>query len=137
MAKPSWRDPLIILLGSGFLSVATGCHAPGFARGVHQDPRRAGFPDEVSAHAKPSDTGRYYGYQGGGGSWFRRRGDAPTPEEGTWGWDYGGLRFSSFNALTWWHGRRYQGGEGAYRIDNPGLAERLIQKREQKEVEGE
>lgn len=43
----------------------------------------------VAWWARPSDTGHYVGYSVGGGSLWR--GDAPAPDQGTWGWDYGGL----------------------------------------------
>jgi hypothetical protein len=75
--------------------------------------QRAGHPLEVRPHAVPTDTGHYVGYYVGGGA--ACRGDAPCPEEGTWGWDYGGLLLPKRVALGWYHGRRYQGGPGAYR----------------------
>jgi hypothetical protein len=40
-------------------------------------------------------------------------------EEGTWGWDYRTSRLVCDPFLRWWHGRRYQGGSGAYRTDGP------------------
>ena len=80
--------------------------------------RRAGFPQEVSRFARPSDTGRYIGYTVGGGA-GRRKGDAPLQLEGTWGWDYSGGLFQRRVIPGWWHGRRYQGGSGAYGTDGP------------------
>lgn len=120
----------VILSG---ITILTGCRSSCFDKRPHQDPVRAGFPDDVSTHAQPSDNGHYYGYQGGGGSWSWRRGEEPTPDEGTWGWDYSGWKIPSFIALGWWHGKKYQGGEGAYRTENPGLVDRLKVKREAKE----
>lgn len=131
----SWRSVATAgLLAACVWPGLSGCRSSCFAKRDHQDPVRAGFPDEVSSHAAPSDTGRYYGYQGGGGSWSWRKGDQPRPEEGTWGWDYGGWKFPSFNALGWWHGRRYQGGEGAYKVEEPGLFEKAKIKQERKEL---
>lgn len=79
--------------------------------------------------AVPSDTGRYIGYCVGGGSPFH--GEPPAPYEGVWGWDYSGVCFMPRIALWWNHGRRYQGGPGAYRPDGP----RPVQ--EHKERKGE
>jgi hypothetical protein len=87
--------------------------------------RRAGFPQEVHRWAKPSDTGRYTGYWIGGGRVLRRGGDGPAPEEGTWGWDYVGGAFQRRVIPSWWHGRRYQGGVGAYAPEGPTLLPRL------------
>ena len=82
------------------------------------DEARAGHPTELSCLAKPSDTGRYIPYQVGGGC-ARKVGDAPCPDEGTWGWDYAGFCFPSRIILGWWHGRRHQDGAGDYRTDGP------------------
>ena len=83
--------------------------------------RRAGFPQEISIFAHPSDTGRYLGHYVGGGSVRTHKGDPPAVDEGTWGWDYTGGFFKRRVHLLWWHGRRYQGGTGAYRTDGPQL----------------
>jgi hypothetical protein len=80
---------------------------------------RAGFPNEVSRFAQPSDTGRYTGGAIGGGALRLRKSDGPLPNEGTWGWDYTGGVFQRRVFLGWWHGRRYQGGSGAYQTDGP------------------
>jgi len=79
--------------------------------------QRAGYPQEVSPWARPSDTGGYVGYLVGGGSVNYRKGEPPLPDEGTWGWDYRGSLFQRRVILNWWHGRRYQGGTGAYAPD--------------------
>jgi hypothetical protein len=81
--------------------------------------QRAGYAQEVAPWAMPSDTGRYVGYLVGGGSLSIRKGDPPLPDEGTWGWDYRGGLFQRRVMLNWWHGRRYQGGVGAYKTDGP------------------
>ncbi|MCI0681454.1 MAG: hypothetical protein L0Y71_05055 [Gemmataceae bacterium] len=80
--------------------------------------RRAGFGPATARFAKPSDTGRYTGYYVGGGAPMGR-GEAPLAHDGTWGWDYRGGQFRRRVILNWWHGRRYQGGPGAYRTDGP------------------
>ena len=81
-----------------------------------------------ACYARPSDTGRYVGYYVGGGSPYR--GDAPAPDEGVWGWDYAGVCFWPRIALLWNHGRRYQGGPGAYRTDGPRLLQEHREKKE-------
>lgn len=112
------------------LLLLTGCKC--LPSPEHKDEQRAGCPSEVSRCARPSDTGRYVGYQVGGGAapWCWSRADAPTPEEGTWGWDYSGLCGPSKVILGWWHGRRSQGGGGAYRTDGPRPLEKLEQSKE-------
>ncbi len=86
---------------------------------------RAGWPQETSCLAVHSDTGHYVGYYVGGGNPCCRKGDLPHPDEGTWGWDYSGWRFHRRVMLNWWHGRRYQGGVGAYATDGPNLKHRI------------
>jgi hypothetical protein len=76
---------------------------------------------EIAPWARPSDTGRYVGYTVGGGSANLRKADAPLPEDGTWGWDYQGGWFRRRVILGWWHGRRFQGGTGAYQTDGPAV----------------
>jgi hypothetical protein len=78
---------------------------------------RAGHPLCISPHAAPSVTGNYSGYYVGGGS--AHGGDARCPEEGTWGWDYVGGHLPRHVVLGWVHGRRDQGGTGAYKVDGP------------------
>jgi hypothetical protein len=83
--------------------------------GAEDRMRRAGCPQDVACWAVPSDTGHYIGYYVGGGA--PCHGDAPCPDEGTWGWDYRGLLIPKNIVLGWWHGRRYQNGIGAYRVN--------------------
>ena len=71
--------------------------------------------------AIPSDTGHYLGYHVGGGSGHPLRAEPRRVDEGTWGWDYQGWLVPRRVALGWWHGRRYQGGTGAYKTDGPRL----------------
>ncbi len=76
---------------------------------------RAGCPQVVSPHARPSDTPGYWGYYAGGGA--AMHGQPRCPNEGTWGWDYVGL-FRKRVILDWWHGAHAQGGGGAYATDH-------------------
>ncbi len=77
---------------------------------------RAGHPQCISPLADWSNTVHYWGYYVGGGNPFTRgplAGDHRHIRcEGTWGWDY--VPFYSRVRLRWWHGRRYQDGEGQY-----------------------
>jgi hypothetical protein len=93
---------------------------------------RAGYPRTVAPWAQPSDTGRYVGYAVGGGS--PCKGDAPGPDEGTWGWDYKGLCLPQKVELLWYHGKE-QGGSGAYAIDGPRPLEELHEKASEKKGE--
>jgi hypothetical protein len=86
---------------------------------------RAGYPLEVSKCASPSNGPRYFGYYIGGGCGrfgigccgrLCKGGRPPAPDEGTWGWDYGGLPHTHpFLVLGW--GAPYQGGYGSYNTD--------------------
>ncbi|MFM7074051.1 MAG: hypothetical protein ACKO38_19870 [Planctomycetota bacterium] len=75
----------------------------------------AGHPTFLRHHAFPSDTGRYFGYQIGGGTIFP--GTGRDLDEGTFGWDYANPLFPTRAALGWSH-RREQGGTGAYATDH-------------------
>jgi len=76
---------------------------------------RAGCPRVVSRYARPSDTPNYRGYYVGGGAAVH--GQPGSADEGTWGWDYGGV-FPKWVALEWWHGAHKPGGSGAYATDH-------------------
>jgi hypothetical protein len=78
---------------------------------------RAGCPQQVRPWAVPSNTSHYYGYYLGGGTAFRR--ELRFCNEGTWGWDYGGILIPKRIHLGWSHGRRYQGGTGRYSTAGP------------------
>jgi hypothetical protein len=91
-------------------------YSSGFAQAQHAD--RAGSPDHTAWYARSSDTGRYTGYYVGGGN-ACRSGQERRTSDGTWGWDYCGFCLPSRINLDWYHGRRYQGGPGAYRTDGP------------------
>lgn len=81
--------------------------------------KRAGHPEQVSKLAKTTYTKRSYGYYVGGGA-PGKKGEGRYITEGTWGMDYIG-RWTPRRkiALGWWHGRRYQGGEGSYKSEGP------------------
>ncbi|MBW3539565.1 MAG: hypothetical protein KY476_04785 [Planctomycetes bacterium] len=73
---------------------------------------RAGWPNCVAPWAKPGLEPEEWGYYVGGGAPF---GGEPRYVrcEGTWGWDY--APWYSRVRLKWWHGRKYQDGEGQYK----------------------
>ena len=83
------------------------------------DFQRAGNPECVARYARPSNGPNFTGYYVGGGSAFR--GEARSPNEGTWGWDYSGPFCLRHIDLGWWHGARYQGGTGQYQPDRQRL----------------
>jgi hypothetical protein len=97
--------------------------ATGISARADGDVARAGYPNEVSRFARPADDGRSIGYLVGGGALNWRKASPPGPNDGTWGWDYSGGLFRRRVDLGWWHGRRYQGGSGAYKTDGPKLPE--------------
>jgi hypothetical protein len=128
-------------LGAGLAScllagLACGEEAPTAGEAAHHEPaageaahhevpssaakdhtmQRAGYPQDVACYAVPSETCHYIGYLVGGGA--PCRGEYPCLSEGTWGWDYQGC-IPRRIALGWWHGRRYQGGTGAYKAEGP------------------
>jgi len=80
---------------------------------------RAGQPQEISRFARPFDGSRMIGYPIGGGALNRHKAEAPNAADGTWGLDYSGWLIQRRVDLGWWHGRRYQGGAGAYKTDGP------------------
>ena len=79
----------------------------------------AGCSMLIRPHAICSNTAHYGGYWVGGGIPCRR--EMPFVGEGTFGWDYFGVLVPKRIALNWSHGRRYQGGSGAYMTDGPRL----------------
>ena len=83
------------------------------------DFQRAGHPECISHHARPSNGPGDIGYYVGGGAPFH--GQPRKADEGTWGWDYAGPFFLRRIDLGWWHGARYQGGAGQYQPNGPRL----------------
>ena len=92
-----------------------GTPKPGKPRAIEHTHARAGFPLDVSNHAKPTNTPGYVGYYVGGT--LAKGGDGRFREEGTWGWDYVGTHLPRNVGLGWGHGRKYQDGTGAYEPD--------------------
>lgn len=74
---------------------------------------RAGDPFCLSKWARCTDDKYDRGYYVGGGA--AKGGDIRYWHEGTWGWDYDGP--GTHVQLGWFHGRRYQSGEGSYEPD--------------------
>lgn len=98
-----------------FFHSSEGTPPPGAPRPIEHSHARAGNPWCVSPHAKPTNQPGYVGdYVGGGDAWHP---GARRNEEGTWGWDYQGFHIPRRIRLSWSHGRRFQGGTGAYRTD--------------------
>jgi hypothetical protein len=83
--------------------------------GAEHTHHRAGHPECVAHYAQRSS--HYTGSYVGGGCAFH--GCARRPDEGTWGWDYCGAILRHRPWLGWCHGRRCQGGSGAYKTDGP------------------
>jgi hypothetical protein len=98
-----------------------GTPPPGKARFILHTDGRAGEPRALAGHVEPSATSGGIGYYVGGGNPIGHRHREPRRrDEGTWGWDEtGGAHFRRRVILAWSHGRRYQGGTGAYRVDGP------------------
>jgi len=81
---------------------------------THSKPScRPSGPPSIACYAVPSDKKGYDGYYVGGG--VPCFGSSRCLTEGTWGWDYPGCFSWRKIDLHWTHGKRYQGGIGAYR----------------------
>lgn len=99
---------------------------------VEQPPARLrSGPPRIACWACPSNTCGCVGYYLGGGFAFCR-GQPRLPMEGTWGWDYRGHWIPQRILLLWTHGRCYQGGAGAYRVDGPNVLKWLEEKHQEK-----
>jgi hypothetical protein len=100
---------------------AEGTPAPGKPRCIPHTDERAGYPRTLSDHPETSATSGGIGYHVGGGVPLRHgpsHGHGRYADEGTWGWDETGFHlFRRRVILGWSHGRKYQGGTGAYRTD--------------------
>ncbi|WP_406697441.1 hypothetical protein V5E97_01155 [Singulisphaera sp. Ch08] len=94
-----------------------GTPPPGPPRSIEHTHHRAGHPTRIADHANATNGPSYVGYYVGGGS--AHGGCSRRVEEGTWGWDYEGIHFPRRVWLSWSHGRRSQGGTGAYKTDGP------------------
>jgi hypothetical protein len=94
-----------------------GTPPPGKPRCISHTDLRAGYPSTLAGHLEPSNTAGGIGYYVGGGVLFGH-GEPKRRDEGTWGWDETGCRlFRHTNVLGWSHGRKHQGGTGAYAVD--------------------
>jgi hypothetical protein len=122
------RPALLRLLAVAALVAMLGCRAtrPTTRPGEDHE-QRAGFPSQVSPHARPSDDGNYSGYEVGGGA--VRNGDGPGRDDGTWGWDYACCWLRPHVVLGWWHGRKHQG-SGSYDTDGPRPIEKIERRHE-------
>ena len=86
-----------------------------------EDPiARTGRPNEIAPWARPAFGKRDKVYYVGGGAIFSGNwilaGEPRFPHEGTFGLDY--APWYSRVQLRWYHGRRYQDGEGQYEPDH-------------------
>jgi hypothetical protein len=106
-------------------STATSAEPPR----IEQPPARLrSGPPPIACWAVPSNTPSYCGGYIGGGAVCH--GQPRMVAEGTWGWDYQGCLIPQRVFLQWWHGRCYQNGAGAYRIEGPRLLKALHQHHE-------
>ncbi|WZO97943.1 hypothetical protein EP7_004995 [Isosphaeraceae bacterium EP7] len=93
-----------------------------------QSERDAGYPHCVSPHAAPSITPSYGGYYVGGGWPLHRRGNAPRPDDGTFGWDYTGRGLFRPRVNLGFSHRFRQGSGGPYATEGPKILEPAIEK---------
>lgn len=94
-----------------------GAPPAGRPRCIADTPCRAGFPHELACRLQPTETRGGLGYYVGGGTGYGH-GEPRRRDEGTWGWDETGRRHLRLGMILGWsHGRRRQGGTGAYRVD--------------------
>jgi hypothetical protein len=98
---------------------AEGTPSPGKPRCIPHTDERAGYPRTLSGHPETSATSGGIGYHVGGGVSLGHGPDhGRYLEDGTWGWDETGFHlFRRRVILGWSHGRKYQGGTGAYLTD--------------------
>ena len=105
-----------------------GTPPPGKPRSIPHTDERAGYPRSLAKHLEPSTTPGGIGYYVGGGVPFghgqaERRDATRGPGAGT----RPAARISAAaSILGWSHGRKYQGGTGAYRTDGPVVARRHL-----------
>jgi hypothetical protein len=102
----------LVTAAAGVLRADPPCELPPLPSPAH------GLPP-IACWAVPSNNSHYFGYYVGGGCALPYHAEPRYRHEGTWGWDYDGWVIHRLVSLGWWHGRCYQGGTGAYRIDGP------------------
>jgi hypothetical protein len=133
-ARSSLRFALLglIVVATGLFDCTAGEPKPekGFFHLLRNKPhwsqrnpfQRAGNPQCVSKFAQPHPNMNYTGYYTGGGAaiyggepdWLH--GECRYPHEGTFGLDYN--PWYSRVRMQWFHGRKYQAGEGQYEPDH-------------------
>lgn len=116
--RPGLLSLAVLACGMPSLAVAAGHNKTAHCCPHH----RAGHAENLARWARPSEDHGYRGGWVGGGA----VGSAQPQrfDEGTWGWDYQGRYFPARVWLDWLHGRRDQGGAGAYSTDGPKLLDR-------------
>jgi hypothetical protein len=92
------------------------------------DQVRAGHPEMVSRWAIPSVTPAYSAGWVGGSTLLRGQ-PRHIHSDGVWGFDYDGWLLNRRIWLGWSHGRRYQGGAGAYDSEGPPKATHFLHTR--------
>lgn len=85
---------------------------------------RAGYPWCQGRFAQWQNPCDYIGYYVGGGAPGPRSRER-CPAEGTWGWDYQGIKINRLVRLEWTSLPRRQGGEGNYQPDGPRFTEAI------------
>lgn len=113
-----FRTTALLLLGTVLLAGQARAGEPAPVKLDIPPPRDC--PLAIACWAHPAITPAYCGYYVGGGA-HMCCGDPRGTLDGTWGWDYIGCCYARRVMLNWWHGRRYQGGEGAYKVNGPRL----------------
>jgi len=83
---------------------------------------RSGHSSSIAPWAQPAMTRHYSGGIVGGGA--ARSGEDRNQIQGTWGWDFHGLLPRKNIWLGWFHGRKDQGGRGAYKTEGPRIINR-------------
>ena len=116
---PHSARPLALFVATLLLVAPQAASAGDYASYFVTDPcaeQRAGHPQRIGILAAPSNTRNYDGYYVGGGN-IGPVGAPRTIEQGTWGWDYGGLLKNNWVRLGWNNGSRKQGGVGSYKMN--------------------
>ncbi|MBW3596724.1 MAG: hypothetical protein KY475_05550 [Planctomycetes bacterium] len=102
--------------------------APPRGRYAMDDQVRAGYPDTLSRWAVRSVTPAYSAGWVGGGTLLPGQ-PRYIHADGVWGFDYDGWLLNRRIWLGWSHGRRYQGGRGAYDSEGPPKASHFLHTR--------
>ena len=109
---------------SSIVSTSKGRHRPA-SQGTSRTRMSAPAGRALAEHLQPSTTPGGIGYYVGGGVPLGH-GQPRRCDEGTWGWDETGCPWLPTRVrLLWTHGRRYQGGTGAYVTDGPHVPDRI------------